>query len=124
MKFSDVERFHRSHEPAVRAPGGRPLATPAVQGIDLFLALSARSISGWMDDTSKRAQLPTSGNRSDSQLEERFLRLGSNITPQVVSYARGNIGTPFATTYRLLTPKHAPFAIGYAFEQEKNLASI
>jgi hypothetical protein len=34
----------------------------------------------------------------------------------VVSYARGDIGQEFATTYRLPTPKHAPFAIGYAFE--------
>jgi hypothetical protein len=34
----------------------------------------------------------------------------------VVSYARGDNGQEFATTYRLPTPKHAPFAIGYAFE--------
>ena len=36
--------------------------------------------------------------------------------PQVASYARGNIGQEFATAYRLPFPKHAPFAIGYAFE--------
>ena len=36
--------------------------------------------------------------------------------PQVKSYARGDIGSQFATTYRLPTPKRAPFAIGYAFE--------
>jgi hypothetical protein len=34
----------------------------------------------------------------------------------VKSYARGDIGPQFATTYRLPTPKHAPFAIGYMFE--------
>ena len=34
------------------------------------------------------------------------------------SYARGDIGPQFATTYRLPTPKHAPFAIGYAFESK------
>jgi transposase len=34
----------------------------------------------------------------------------------VVSYARGDIGPQFATTYRLPTAKHAPFAIGYIFE--------
>jgi len=36
--------------------------------------------------------------------------------PQVKSYARGDIGPQFATTYRLPIPKHAPFAIGYTFE--------
>jgi hypothetical protein len=34
----------------------------------------------------------------------------------VVSYARGDIGPAFAKTYRLPTPKDAPFAIGYTFE--------
>jgi hypothetical protein len=36
--------------------------------------------------------------------------------PLVISYARGDIGPQFAATYRLPIPKHAPFAIGYAFE--------
>ncbi len=38
--------------------------------------------------------------------------------PQVKNYARGDIGPQFATTYRLPTPKHAPFAIGYMFEDK------
>jgi len=38
--------------------------------------------------------------------------------PQVKSYARSDIGTPFATTYRLPIPKDAPFAIGYTFENQ------
>jgi hypothetical protein len=50
-----------------------------------------------------------------SQLEEHLL-LWLEYHPQVVSYARGDIGQESATTYRLPTPKHAPFAIGYAFE--------
>ena len=40
---------------------------------------------------------------------------GSNTTERLVSYARGDIGPPFAATYRLPIPKHAPFAIGYEF---------
>ena len=36
--------------------------------------------------------------------------------PQVVSYARGDIGQAFARAYRLPIPNHAPFAIGYTFE--------
>src|SRR5215467_9021568 len=50
-----------------------------------------------------------------SQLEERLL-LWLEYHPQVVSYARGDIGPPFAATYCLPIPKHAPFAIGYTFE--------
>ncbi len=38
--------------------------------------------------------------------------------PQVKSYARGGIGPQFATTYRLPIPKHAPFTIGYTFEDK------
>ncbi len=36
----------------------------------------------------------------------------------MASYARGDIGPQFATTYRLPTPKNAPFAIGYTFEDK------
>jgi len=36
--------------------------------------------------------------------------------PLVASYARGDIGPEFATKYRLPIPQHAPFAIGYTFE--------
>src|SRR6266542_3008651 len=49
-----------------------------------------------------------------SQLEERLM-LWLEYHPQVKSYARGDIGPQFATTYRLPIPKHAPFAIGYTF---------
>jgi hypothetical protein len=38
--------------------------------------------------------------------------------PLVASYARGDIGSQFATKYRLPIPKHAPFAIGYTFEDK------
>jgi hypothetical protein len=38
--------------------------------------------------------------------------------PLVASYARGDIGPQFAQTYRLPTPTHAPFAIGYTFEDK------
>src|SRR5438876_9303530 len=50
-----------------------------------------------------------------SRLEERLL-LRLEYHPLVKSYARGDIGPQFATTYRLPIPKHAPFAIGYTFE--------
>ncbi len=36
--------------------------------------------------------------------------------PLVASYARGDIGPQFASAYRLPIPQHAPFAIGYTFE--------
>ena len=52
-----------------------------------------------------------------SQLEERLL-LWLEYHPQVASYARGDIGSQFATTYRLPIPEHAPFVIGYTFEGE------
>jgi hypothetical protein len=38
--------------------------------------------------------------------------------PLVKSYARGDIDPQFATTYRLPIPQHAPFAIGYTFEDK------
>src|SRR5947209_14729173 len=50
-----------------------------------------------------------------SQLEERFM-LWLEYHPLVASYARGDIGPEFATKYRLPIPQHAPFAIGYTFE--------
>jgi transposase len=52
-----------------------------------------------------------------SQLEERLL-LWLDYHPQVASYARGDIGPQFATTYRLPIPEYAPFAIGYTFEDK------
>ncbi len=83
------------------------MIAPAVEGIDLF-KIAGRSISGWMKSlktgTASHVRQPFC-----SQLEERLL-LWLEYYPQVASYARGDIGTPFATTYRLPTPKDAPFA--------------
>ena len=58
----------------------------------------------------------TSRNRCESGWTFSMHHMWLEYHPQVVSYARGDIGQAFATTYRLPTPKHAPFAIGYAFE--------
>ncbi len=92
---------------------GRPMVAPAVEGIDLF-KIAGRSISGWSPSfkmgTAAPVKLPFC-----SQLEERLL-LWLEYHPLVASYARGDIGPQFATTYRLPIPKHAPFAIGYTFE--------
>jgi Mu transposase-like protein len=87
------------------------MVAPEVEGIDLF-KIAGRSISGWIPSlkTGTTIRQPFC-----SQLEERLM-LWLEYHPQVKSYARGDIGIPFATTYRLPTPKHAPFAIGYAFE--------
>jgi len=91
------------------------MVAPAVDGIDLF-KIAGRSISGWIPSfktgTAFHIRQPFC-----SQLEERLL-LYLEYHPQVASYARGDIGTPFATTYRLPTPKNAPFAIGYTFEDK------
>src|SRR5437868_1530786 len=89
------------------------MVAPAIAGIDLF-KIAGRSISGWIPSFKTGA---ASHVRQPfcSQLEERLL-LWLEYHPQVACYARGDIGPQFATTYRLPTPKHAPFAIGYAFE--------
>src|SRR2546426_1751902 len=89
------------------------MATPAVEGIDLF-KIAGRYISGWMPSlkTGTAVRQPFC-----SQLEERLL-LWLEYHPQVQRYARGDIGQAFATAYRLPMPKHAPFAIGYAFEDQ------
>src|SRR5438105_1873952 len=87
------------------------MVAPAVEGIDLF-KIAGRSISGWIPslkmDTAVRQPFC-------SQLEERLL-LWLEYHPLVKSYARSDIGPQFAATYRLPIPKHAPFAIGYTFE--------
>ena len=90
------------------------MVAPATEGIDLF-KIANRSISGWvpsfkMGSVAAPVKLPFC-----SQLEERLL-LWLEYHSLVVSYARGDIGPQFAATYRLPIPKHAPFAIGYAFE--------
>ena len=68
------------------------------------------AVRGFKTGTAKSIRQPFC-----SQLEERLL-LWLEYNPQVVSYARGDIGPSFATTYRLPIPKQAPFAIGYTFE--------
>ncbi len=113
MKFPDAKRFHRSHEPTVRAPGGTAMVAPAVEGIDLF-KIAGRSISGWIPSLKAGTDSPLR-QPFCSQLEERLL-LSLEYHPQVACYARGDIGPSFAATYRLPTPKDAPFAIGYTFE--------
>jgi transposase len=89
-----------------------------VQGIDLF-KIANRSISGWvpsfkMGSAAAPAKLPFC-----SQLEERLL-LWLEYHPLVVSYARGDIDAQFATKYRLPIPQHAPFTIGYTFEDQSH----
>ena len=88
------------------------MVAPAIAGIDLF-KIAGRSIAGWIPSFKTGA---ASHVRQPfcRQLEERLL-LWLEYHPQVACYARGDIGPQFATTYRLPTPKHAPFAIGYAF---------
>src|SRR5262249_28511427 len=81
------------------------------EGIDLF-KIAGRSIAGWIPSltTGTAVRQPFC-----SQLEERLL-LWLEYHPPVQSYTRGDIGQTFSTAYRLPLPKHAPFAIGDAFE--------
>src|SRR5438132_1434172 len=90
-----------------------PMVAPAVEGIDLF-KIAGRSISGWIPSLKAGTDSPIR-QPFCSQLEERLL-LYLEYHPQVACYARGDIGPSFAATYRLPTPKDAPFAIGYTFE--------
>ena len=89
------------------------MVAPASEGIDLF-KIAGRSISGWVPSlkTDSVIRQPFC-----SQLEERLL-LWLEYHPLVKSYARGDIGPAFANTYRLPIPQHAPFAIGYTFEDK------
>ena len=89
------------------------MVTPAVDGIDLF-KIAGRSISGWIPSFKAGT---TIRQPFCSQLEERLL-LWLEYSPLVVSYARGDIGPEFARKYRLPIPEHAPFAIGYTFENK------
>jgi len=89
------------------------MVAPAVEGIDLF-KIAGRSISGWIPSF-KAGTASSLRQPFCSQLEERLL-LWLEYHPTVSTYARGDIGPQFAETYRLPIPKHAPFAIGYAFE--------
>jgi hypothetical protein len=89
------------------------MVAPAVEGIDLF-KIAGRSISGWIPSLKT---VTTVRQPFCSQLEERLL-MWLEYHPLVKSYARGDIGPQFAETYRLPIPKHAPFAIGYTFEDK------
>src|SRR2546422_620573 len=89
------------------------MVTPAVEGIDLF-KIPGRSFSGWIPSLKTD---PSIRQPFCSQLEERLL-MWLEYHPLVASYARGDIGPQFAETYRLPIPKHAPFAIGYTFEDK------
>jgi transposase len=89
------------------------MVAPAVEGIDLF-KIAGRSISGWIPSL-KTGQVGEIRQPFCSQLEERLL-LWLEYHPQVARYARGDIGSRFATAYRLPIAKQAPFAIGYNFE--------
>ncbi len=89
------------------------MVVPAVEGIDLF-KIAGRSISGWIPSLKIGS---TVRQPFCSQLEERLL-MWLEYHPLVASYARGDIGPQFAETYRLPIPKHAPFAIGYMFEDK------
>jgi Mu transposase, C-terminal len=94
------------------------MVAPEVQGIDLF-KIANRSISGWvpsfkMGNAAAPVKLPFC-----SQLEERLL-LWLEYHPLVVNYARGDIDAQFATKYRLSIPQHAPFTIGYTFEDQSH----
>ena len=91
------------------------MVAPAVDGIDLF-KIAGRSISGWVPSFKMGTTSPVK-QPFCSQLEERLL-LWLDYHPQVASYARGDVGPQFAATYRLPIPKHAPFAIGYTFENK------
>ena len=72
------------------------MVAPAVDGIDLF-KIAGRSISGWIPSF-KTGSTKSIRQPFCSQLEERLL-LWLEYNPQVVSYARGDIGPPFASTY-------------------------
>ncbi len=92
------------------------MVTPAVDGIDLF-KIAGRSISGWIPSFKAGTASPIR-QPFCSQLEERLL-LWLEYNPQVVSYARGDIGPIFAATYRLPLPKDAPFTIGYMYQHQR-----
>src|SRR5260221_14079172 len=82
--------------PQLGFPGEMLMVAPASEGIDLF-KIAGRSISGWVPSlkTDTVIRQPFC-----SQLEERLL-LWLEYHPLVKSYARGDIGPPFANTYRL-----------------------
>ncbi len=89
------------------------MTASGVRGVDLF-QIAGRSISGWVPSL-KTGNPHHIRQPFCSQLEERLL-MYLEYHPLVSWYARGDIDADFATSYRLPTPKDAPFAIGYIFE--------
>src|SRR6266536_5738619 len=113
-----VSVSHQADGDGSARTGGTPMGSPATEGIDLF-KIANRSISGWvpsfkMGSAAAPVKLPFC-----SQLEERLI-LWLEYHPLVVNYARGDIDAQFATKYRLPIPQHAPFAIGYTFENQSH----
>ncbi len=92
------------------------MGSPATEGIDLF-KIANRSISGWVPSFKIGSAAVPVKLPFCSQLEEHLL-LWLEYHPLVVNYARGDIDAQFATKYRLPIPQHAPFTIGYTFEDQ------
>src|SRR6266496_845956 len=111
-----VSVSHQADGDGSARTGGTPMGSPATEGIDLF-KIANRSISGWVPSFKLSSAAAPVKLPFCSQLEERLL-LWLEYHPLVVSYTRGDIGPQFAATYRLPIPKHAPFAIGYTFEDK------
>src|SRR5437764_2006429 len=109
-----VSVSHQADGDGSARTGGPPMGSPATEGIDLF-KIANRSISGSIPSFKLSSAAAPVKLPFCSQLEERLL-LWLEYHPLVASYARGDIGPQFASAYRLPTPKHAPFAIGYTFE--------
>ncbi len=82
------------------------MVTPAVDGIDLF-KIASRSISGWIPSLKTDTVFPLR-QPFCSQLEERLL-LWLEYNPQVVSYARGDIGAAFARDLPIAYPQGCAF---------------
>src|SRR5262247_677502 len=89
------------------------MVAPASAGIDLC-KIAGRSISGWIPSCKTGAASHV--RQPFCRQREEHLLLWLEYHPQVACDARGAIGPQFATTYRLPTATHVPFAIGYAFE--------
>ncbi len=88
---------------------------PGIAGLDIF-KIAGQSVLGYLRGLKGADRRPV--RQPYTSLLELRLALWLEYHPLVKSYARGDIGSQFATTYRLPIPKHAPFAIGYTFENQ------
>src|SRR5260221_5571262 len=84
------------------------MVAPAVEGIDLF-KIAGRSISGWVPSFKMGATSPVK-QPFCSQLAERLL-LWLEYHPPVVSYALGDIRTPFRAADRSPIPEQSPLPL-------------